>query len=68
MAYNPATKRIQQIKEALHRVDHFEVAATQCLEALESNSDNAFCCKEVAAMKRASMDLTRALPCLRRSA
>lgn len=67
--WEPAANRIQQINEAIIVANRFIESAIRCREALQTDQNKAWSgCKEQAAMKRASMDLTRALPCLRRGA
>ena len=65
---SPAQKRIQQINAALIEADRFCRLAIECRRVLATDELAVWGCKEQAAMKRASMDLTRVLPQLRRSA
>lgn len=66
--FNPAEKRLKQLDAAINEARRFLERAEEAKRVLLKDPQNAYCCKEVAAMKRASMELTRALPCLRRMA
>jgi hypothetical protein len=66
--FDPSLKRLSQLDAAIKEAKRFLERAEEAKSALLLEPDKAYSCKEIAAMKRASMDLTRALPCLRRMA
>jgi len=66
--FDPSLKRLRQLDVAIREAKRLMERAEEARSALLKEPDRAYCCKEIAAMKRASMDLTRALPQLRRSA
>lgn len=66
--FDPSLKRLSQLDAAIKEAKRFLERAEEAKSALLKEPEKSYCCKEVAAMKRASMDLTRALPCLRRMA
>jgi len=53
--------RINKIKEAMTEADKFIMRAEHLLERLKNDEWAKYQCKESAALKRTSMDLTRAL-------
>jgi hypothetical protein len=63
--FDPSLKRIRQLDTAIAEAERFLARAKDCRDALLKEPGKAYACKEQAAMKRASMDLTRCLPCLR---
>lgn len=65
MAKTDAEKRMEQLEAAISEARRFQAAAEAALKRLRCDPSAAWCCSELAAVKRASMDLTKALPPLR---
>ena len=58
--------RIDAVKRALNEAKRFQMAAVRYVQKDKEDSFAQYGCKESGALKRASMDLTRALAELRK--
>ena len=67
MVETPAGKRIQQLEAAVVEAERFQAAARAAIRRLCCDPSAVRSCPEMAAVKKASMDLTKSLPALRKS-
>lgn len=67
MVETPTDRRIQQLEAAILEAGRFQAAARRAIQRLRDDPSAVWCCPEMAAVKRASMDLTKSLPALRKS-